>query len=51
MKYTNIHIIGVPEGEEREKEAENIYEGITSESFPNLGKERDIQGLPWWCSG
>ena len=24
IKYTNIHIIGVPEGEEREKEPEKI---------------------------
>ena len=39
IKYTNIHIIGVPEGEEREKGAENIFENIIAEKFPNLGKE------------
>ena len=38
-----IHIIGVPEGEEREEEAESIIEEIVAENFPNLGKERDIQ--------
>ena len=26
IKYTNIHIIGVPEGEERDKGAKNIFE-------------------------
>ena len=36
VKCTNIHIIGVPEGEE--KGAENLFEEITAESFPNLGK-------------
>ena len=43
IKYTNVHIIGFPEGEEREKGAENIFEEIIVENFPNLGKEIDIQ--------
>ena len=43
IKHTNICIIDVPEGEEREKEAENIYEDIIAENFPNLGKERVTQ--------
>uniref|UniRef100_A0A9L0SV47 L1 transposable element RRM domain-containing protein n=1 Tax=Equus caballus TaxID=9796 RepID=A0A9L0SV47_HORSE len=40
IKYTNIHIIGVPEGNERDKE--NLFEEI-AENFPNLRKETDIQ--------
>ena len=43
IKHTNIHIIGVPEGEERDKGAENLFEEITDEKFSNLRKETDIQ--------
>ena len=43
IKYTSFLIIGVPEREEREKGAENIFEDILAENFPNLGKETDIQ--------
>ena len=39
IKRNNIHIIGVQEGEEREKGAENIFEEIIVENFPNMGKE------------
>ena len=39
MKRTNIRIIGVPEREEREKETENIFQEITAENFPHMGKE------------
>jgi len=39
IKCTNIHIIGVSEGEEREKGYEKISEEITTENFPNMGKE------------
>ena len=39
VKRTNIHIIGVPEGEEREKGTENIFQEITAKNFPNIGKE------------
>ena len=35
----NMHIIGVPEGEEREKGPEKIFEEIINENFPNKGKE------------
>ena len=42
MKYTNIQIIGVPEGEEEEQEIENLFEQIMKENFPNLGKEIEI---------
>ena len=39
IKHTNFHIIGVPEGEEREKGSKKISEEIRAESFPNMGKE------------
>ena len=38
MKCTNMHITGVPEGEE-EKGPEKIFEEIIAEKFPNMGKE------------
>ena len=38
IKHANIHIIGVPEGEEREKGPEKIFEEIIAENFPNLGE-------------
>ena len=43
MKYTNIQIIGVPEGEEEEQEIENLFEKMMKENFPNLAKKIDIQ--------
>ena len=43
MKCTNIHIIGVPEGEEKEKGAEQTFEEIIAENFPKMGKETGIQ--------
>ena len=36
IKRTNIHIIGVPEGEEREKGPEKIFQEIIAENFPNM---------------
>ena len=39
IKRRNIHIIGVPEGEEREKGPEKIFQEIIGENFPNMGKE------------
>ena len=39
VKCTNIHIIGVPEGEEREEGTEKIFQEIIAENFPNMGKE------------
>ena len=35
----NIRIIGVPEGEEREKGTEKIFQEIIAENFPHMGKE------------
>ena len=39
IKCNNIQIIGVPEGEEREKGPEKIIEEIIEKKFPNMGKE------------
>ena len=36
---SNILIIGVPEGEEREKGPEKVFEEIIVKNFPNMGKE------------
>nr|KAF6501048.1 hypothetical protein HJG59_008036 [Molossus molossus] len=43
LKHANIRILGVPEGEEREQEIENLFETIMAENFPNLVKETNIQ--------
>ena len=43
FKCYNIWIIGVPEGEEEEKEMENLSEKIIKENVPNLMKEIDFQ--------
>ena len=39
IKCNNIHKIGVPEGEGREKGLKKIFEEIIVENFPNMGKE------------
>ena len=39
IKLTNIWIIRVPEEEEKEKAYEKVFEEITVENFPNMGKE------------
>ena len=43
--------IGVPEGEEREKGPEKIFEEIIAENYPNRGKEiatqdQEVQRVP-----
>ena len=50
--FTNIHIIGVPEGKEREKGTEKILEEITAKNFPNMGKKpltqiQEAQQVPY----
>ena len=35
--------MGVPEGEEKEQEMENLFDKIMKENFPNLAKEIDFQ--------
>ena len=39
FKRTNIWIIEVPEGEEREQEIEDLFEKIMKENFPSLVKK------------
>ena len=43
FKRSNICIIAVSEGEEKEQEIGNLSEKITKENFPNLVKEIDMQ--------
>ena len=43
IKLNNIRIKGVPEGEEREKGREKIFEEIIVKNFPNMGKEITTQ--------
>ena len=52
INCNNIHIIGVPEGEEREKEPEKIFQEIIAENFPKMGKEpltqiQEVQRVPY----
>ena len=52
IKCINFHMIGVPEGEEREKGPETIFEEIIVENFPNVGKEiatqvQEAQRVPY----
>ena len=45
LKRSNIRIVGVPEGEEKQQEIENLFEQIMKENLPNLVKEIDFQGV------
>ena len=52
IKCNNTCIIGVPEGEEREKGPKKIFEEIIVEIFPNMGKEiatqvQEAQRVPY----
>ena len=40
MKHNNIHIIGIPEGEEEEQGIENLFEKVIMEYFTNLITEK-----------
>ena len=42
-KCTNIHNIGVQEGEVKGKGPKNILEKIIAKNFPNMGKETVTQ--------
>ena len=48
IKYTNIRIIGVPEGEEREKGPEKIFEEIIVKNLPNVRREIATQVQKAW---
>ena len=39
----NLHLIGVPEGTERDRGPESVFEQIIAENLPNLGRETGIQ--------
>ena len=43
FKSSNIYIIEVPEGEDKEQEIGDLFEIIVEEKFPNLVKEIDMQ--------
>ena len=43
FKRSNICIIGVPEGKEKEQEIGNLFEKIMKENFPNLVREIRMQ--------
>ena len=43
FKHYDIQIIGVPKGEVKEQEIENLFEQIMKENFPSLAKEIDFQ--------
>ena len=52
INCNNIRIIGVPEGEEKEKGPEKIFEEIIVENFPTMGKEittqvQEVQRVPY----
>ena len=37
LRRKNLCLIGVPEGAEKDRGPENIFEQIIAENFPNLG--------------
>ena len=41
--HNNIHIIGIPEGEEEEQGIENLFEKVMMENVPNLMTEKVTQ--------
>ena len=43
MLAVEIHIIGIPEGEEEEQGIENLFEKVMMENFPNLMREKVTQ--------
>ena len=45
MKYNDIHIVGVSEGEESKLGIEKLFEEIMAENFPNPVNEKVIDVL------
>ena len=43
MKHNNIHIIGIPEGEEEDQGIETLFEKVMMENFLNLRREKVTQ--------
>ena len=51
FRSNNVRIIGVPEGEEREKGPKKIFEEIIVKNLPKMGKEiatqvQEVQRVP-----
>ena len=42
-RRNNIHILGIPEGEEEEQGIENLFEKVMMENFRNLVREKVIE--------
>ena len=42
MKCSNVRIISIPEGVEKNRGLEEIFEEIVAKNFPNLAKETSI---------
>ena len=40
MKRSQVRLIGIPEGEEKERGLEEIFEQIVAENFPNVAKKQ-----------
>ena len=43
LRKKNLRLIGVPEGAQRDRGPEHVFEQIIAENFPNLGRETGIQ--------
>ena len=43
MKYQNICIIGIPEGEEEGQGIENLFKKLMMENFPKMIREKVTQ--------
>ena len=43
IKRSNVRIIGIPEGVEKKRGLEEIFEQIVAENIPNLAKETSIR--------
>ena len=42
MKRSNVRIISIPKGVEKNRGLEEIFEQIVAENFPNLAREKNI---------
>ena len=42
LRKKNVHLNGVPEGAERDRSPEYVFEQIIAENFPNMGRETGI---------
>ena len=49
IKHNNIYIIGAPEGEEREKGPEKIFEESIVKNFPKMGKRSEERRVGKEC--